>query len=93
MLGGKDLSLLVHGHMGVDLGGGNGAMTEEMLDVLDIDISFQEESGKGMPEGVWGDVLLDVGQCCEFADDVPHRLVGEGSAQPVDKERCFFFHG
>ena len=87
VFGGKNLLLLAGSHMSVDLGSGDRAVAEKVLDVLDIDIRFEEERGKGMAEGVGRNIFTQVGLPGESANDMPYRLVGEGSSGAVDKER------
>ena len=43
------LSLFIVQHMGVLLGGDNGGMTHQVLDVADGDILFHQPGGKGVP--------------------------------------------
>ena len=47
------------GDMGVDLGGFYTGMSEEFLDVAEIDALFQEVGGKAVPEGVGCGMLAD----------------------------------
>ena len=42
----------------VDLGGGDVAMTEEVLDLADVDAGVEEEGGGGGAEGVRGENAL-----------------------------------
>ena len=50
----------------VDLCGSEGAVAENGLDVFDVDAFFEQEGGKGMAEGVRGDVLGDAGLGSDF---------------------------
>ena len=45
------------GHMGVDLCGCDGGVTEELLDGADIGTIGEESRGEGMSEGVSRDIL------------------------------------
>lgn len=49
------------GHVGVDLCGGDGGVTEEFLDGADIGAICEERRGEGMSEGVSRDILDDIG--------------------------------
>ena len=48
--------------MGIDFSGADRAMPQYSLDIPDINILFQQESGKGVPEHMGRQVLFDVGK-------------------------------
>jgi len=60
-MGGEDLLLFILGDVGVYLGGGDGAVAQQLLDIADIDAFFQEQGGKGVPERMRGNRLFDAG--------------------------------
>lgn len=54
--------------VGVDLGGGEGAVAEDGLDVFDVYAFFQKEGGEGVAECVRGDGFEDAGFQGQFFD-------------------------
>ena len=53
---GEEQGLLAGGNMGVDLGGGDGAVAQKGLDVADIHPRLQQGGGEGVAEHMGGDV-------------------------------------
>lgn len=47
--------------MGVDLRGGDGAVSEHVLNIPDVHILLQQERRKGVTEHMWGNVLPNAG--------------------------------
>jgi putative addiction module component (TIGR02574 family) len=73
------------GEMQVTLGGGQGAMTEDLLDVTDIGFVLQQVRGATVSPHVAGDTLFDPGAPCVFPDQSPERKTGrvDGTDLPL----------
>lgn len=82
----QDLFLFFQVDLGIDLGGHDRTMAKQGLDILDIDVVFQEQGGKGMTEDMRGHLLADLGYSCKIADKDADRLIGELIAQTIDQE-------
>ncbi len=74
------------GYVGVDLGGGDGAVAQEGLDVADVHAVFQQGGGEGVAEHVGRDVEGGLGRLHVFVDDPPDRLGPEGPAPAVEED-------
>jgi hypothetical protein len=61
MIPGVDLLQIIDGDLGINLGGFQGFMTQQLLDMADRGTVFQHMGGTGMTEGVGRDVLLNTG--------------------------------
>jgi len=72
--------------LGVDLGGHDGAVAEQGLDVFDVDVVFEQQGGEGVAKDVRGDLLGDIYAFGEAADEYADGLVGKFVAEAVDKE-------
>ena len=70
----QDLPLFFVAGMEVDLGGEDAAVTQELLDVLDISSLLQQKGGKGVTEGVGGDVASESGLLHVIPDTVPNSV-------------------
>ena len=52
--------LLLIRHMGINLCCADRTVPKHSLDIANIDILFQEQSGKGMTEHMWGYMLGNI---------------------------------
>lgn len=86
MLMKQNIFLLCIRNMRVYLRCADGAVAEHSLDIPDVHILFQQESGKGMAEHVWGDMLVDPGESSITIDHETDRLIGKLMLQPVYKK-------
>lgn len=76
------------GHVGVNLGGLDGAMAEEPLDVADVDVLLEEERGEGVAEHVRRYVCGGGGAVGVLGDEGADRLLGQALVEAVDEERA-----
>jgi hypothetical protein len=63
--------------VGVDLGGFDGVVTEEVLDGANIGAGFEEVSGEGVAEAVGGDAFIDLGVAGGLADEALEGSIGD----------------
>lgn len=76
----------------VDLCRFDGFVAEEVLDRADVGAVFEQVSGEGVAEDVWGDPFMEVGALSGGADDILEGRVGEvvaaeGAGDRVGGER------
>ncbi len=71
---------------GIQLGGADGGMAEHVLDVLDVDIVFKQQGGKGVAKGVGSDFSLGGYFLGERIDKDADGLVGELAAQAIEQK-------
>jgi len=57
-----DLLQLLGGQVSVSLGGGEAAMTQQLLDGAQVRPSIEQMGGKGMAQGMGGDMLSQGGE-------------------------------
>lgn len=74
VLGGYDLAFLPIGRMKIDLGGGDGAVTQKVLNVFNINPFFQKKGCEGMPKYMRRDIFVDSGKPCVFCHKVSDCL-------------------
>lgn len=86
VLFGQEQGLLPGGHVGVDLGGGDGAVAQEGLDIADVHAVFQQGGGEGVPEHMGRHMERGLRRFHIFVDDPPHRLGLEGISPAVDED-------
>lgn len=79
------------GDVGIDLGGGEGAVTEDGLDVLDVNAFFQQEGCQGMAEGVGCHAFVDAGFPCKLFDTGSDGLGIEWFSPQVEEEGACAF--
>ncbi len=72
--------------MGIYLGGGNIGMAEHHLNGPEIRTPGKKMGGKGVPEHVRTDCMVDAGCPCPFFDDLPEASSGHGTASVGDKQ-------
>lgn len=86
------------GEVGVDLGSTDIGVTEQTLDTAEIGSVHEEVSGKGVTEGVGGDMFGNAGDAFVFVDDALDAAGGETTvvtgvllctcvARVIDEER------
>ena len=92
MLRNKDIPLFRHSHMRIYFSNINRTMPQHFLDIPDIDICFQKARGKGVPEHMWGDVLVYGGKGSIFINHPADRLVGKAGAVLVRKKMSAVFN-
>lgn len=78
MAGAVDLLELLDADLGVDLGGGQFGVAEELLDEADVGSVFEHEGGTGVPQQVAGAAFAECGGVDVVADEL---------GQPVRRER------
>ena len=64
--------------MKIDLGRGDGTVTQEFLDEAEIHTAVQQEAGEGVTEGMGRDVAVDPGQFCVLGNHISDGLGGQG---------------
>ena len=74
--------------MCIYLGDVDGAVTEHLLDIADVNVSFEEAGREGVAEHVWGNVEVDGCEGAVFVNHAPDGLVGEWSAGLIHKKVC-----
>jgi hypothetical protein len=72
--------------VGVALGGGDARVSQECLDVADVEAVFEEEGGGGVAEHVRGYLASEAGVACGASEEGAYILVGEGSSVVVDEQ-------
>lgn len=72
--------------MGINLGCDDGAVSQNLLYVSDVNILLQKHGRKGMSEHVGSNMLGHACQLGVMLDHVAHRLLGKPLPQPVDKK-------
>jgi len=70
----------------VDLGGGNGTVSQKILNVFDVHTFFQQKAGKGMAEHVGRDPVENTGVVRVFQNHVPNALGGKLPVKFGDEE-------
>ena len=60
------------GQMHIDVGGGDGFVSKQLLDDTQVGSAFEQVGGKGVAQGVWTDVALNAGQGGVLAQVVKH---------------------
>lgn len=83
--------LLVGADMGVNLSGGDGAVSEDMLYIADVHVLFQQLCGEGMSEHVGRQMLGDFQSPLITGNQQTYGLFGEWVAQLVNKEEATGF--
>ena len=66
--------------VGVDLGGGNVGVAEELLDDAEVGTMAKQVAGEGVSQDVRVDVLLDAGSAGNVFDDLPDATARHGVA-------------
>lgn len=61
--------------MCIYLGDVDGAVTEHLLDIADVNVSFEEAGREGVAEHVWGNVELDQEREQADAEKSPSYIV------------------
>lgn len=87
----QDFLLLVGADVSVNLRGGDGAVSEDMLDVADIDIFLQQLCSEGMAEHMGRQMLGDFQGFLIAGNQQAHGLLGERVAKLVDEEEAAGF--
>ena len=68
-------------------------MTQHLLNRSQIGAVFQQVYGKGMAQGVGGDILLDARFFLIVLDDLPEALATHAFAAHIHKQRMLFLIG
>ncbi len=76
-------------HLGIELGGGQPAVAEQLLDVADIRSILQQMGGAASPEGMGGDGLFDSGSDPVGPDGLANGSGLQGLAVVCKKEFSF----
>ena len=69
----------------INLSGGNRTVSEEFLNVFNVDAFFQQKGGKGMTKGMGGNVSFYAGQPRIFCHDIAGGLCGERNTVFIEK--------
>ena len=64
----------------VHLGRGDVGVTHHLLNYLELRAIFQQQSGKGMAQGMGSNVLIDTSLFGVLLDDFPKALTGQARA-------------
>lgn len=88
----QDFLLLVGADVGVNLRGGDGAVSEDMLDVADIDIFLQQLCSEGMAKHMGRQMLGDFQGFLIAGNQQAHGLLGEWITELVDEEKAAGFN-
>src|SRR5512136_1327946 len=72
--------------VGIDLGGGDVGVAQHHLDGADVRTTLQEVGGKGVAQGVRGNLLADSRSESISPDHLPKRLTREGTARRPHEE-------
>ena len=72
--------------MYVDLGGGDGAVPQEILDELDVHALLVEQGGEGVAEDMRCDGSIQACKGCILRHQIAHRLGGERRCEFAEKE-------
>ena len=75
--------------VGIDLGGGYAFMAEHFLDGAEVGAAFYEVSGKGMPEGMGGNIFGDAGLADQVFQEEEDHDPREPAAAAVEEEDIF----
>lgn len=87
----QDFLLLVGADVGVNLRGGDGAVSEDMLYVADVHVFLQQLCGKGMAEHMGRQMLGDFQGFLIAGNQQAHRLLREWVSELVDEEKAAGF--
>jgi len=82
----KHVNMAMIVYCGVDLGGGNRAMSQKMLDIPDVHALLQQEGGDRVPKHVGCQMEGQAGIDGVPAEHGANRLLGEAAAQAVVEE-------
>lgn len=86
------VSLLGHGDVGIDFGDVDGAVSEDFLDITDIDVCFQQAGGECVAEHVRCDMRFYGCQGGIFVDHSAYGLVRQYAAGLFDKKMVAGLH-
>ena len=78
-------------HMGVNLGRGDVGMAEHFLNYPQVGPMIQEVRGKGMPQQMRMDVLLDPSGPSALFDDLLHPGCGQNGAMDANENMALRF--
>ena len=87
----QDIPLFGHCNMGIDFCNVDGAVSQHFLNIADINISFQQTGGKGVPEHMRSDMQV---YCCKrgiLGDDAAYGLIRQGVAILIREEMTTLF--
>ena len=86
VLSGKNLLLLRHGNMRVNLSCGDGAMPQQLLNIAYIDILLKEKRRERMSEHMGSNMYIAFYKRRVFIYHGSYRLFGQTVVQFIDKE-------
>ena len=78
-------------YMGIDLRGGDGAVSEQGLDVPNVHSCFQKRGCKRMAEHMRRHMAVSLHHVEILLDDPAHRLCGELPPSSIDQHDTFAF--
>ena len=87
----KDRFLFTDTRMSVDLSGSDGAVSEHLLNIPNIDVFFKQQRSKRMSEHMRSNMPRDLSILCIFINHVTHRLLGKSVVKAVDKKILILF--
>lgn len=82
-----DGSQLLIDHVGVHLGGGNIAVTHQLLQRAEVGAVFQQMHREAVPQSVGRDILLNARLLLIALEDFPEALTAHPRAAHVDEQR------
>ena len=87
-----DLHHVLHGKLGIALGGGKAFVAEHLLNGTKVGAFLQHVSAEGMTQGVRMDIRRKAFRDRDFLDDAAYAARGEAAATLVDQQsRQIFF--
>src|SRR6185295_19858910 len=86
MTASQELAVFLFMYIGVDLGRGNRAVAEEVLDVTDVDAFLEEECGDGMAEHVRCHMEWKTRLQGPLGEHFAYCLLGEWATGPTREE-------
>lgn len=88
MRGRVDLFEHTDGDLGIDLGGVQADMAQQLLDKADVGPVFQHHGGHGVPEQMAGSLFADVGGVHVVANKLGQTVFGERFGVGGQKQRA-----
>ena len=74
---GQDILLLGIGDVGIYFGGADGTVSQHFLNITNINILFQKQSGEGMAEHMWCEMQVNFGEAGIAIYHKTDRLLGK----------------
>lgn len=82
-----DLTQSIRGDQRIDLGGGHGRVSQQLLNHPDVRPTLQEVGGEGMAQRVWRDIFGDIRLLGGGLKDGPRTLPADPATPGVEEQR------